>query len=268
MLTALFAEAQSFTQFVERSIMHHTIAWRESIADIVAEDIAPVVDGIMTIQNNHFLPQRNYNLLYAYFGGAGATRARFITPTWRQLSTPWIRPINLAIVPLDEANIADYSSNPLMVRGLEELQLEGYQTTGGAAVVMAAAGLSDGPVSQAPKGDIIAMRGTGATTVTAGAWSNVAATWQDTLPNGQYAVVGLEAIGTTCVAARLIFEDQVFRPGCVGQSLVSGNGSPLFRNGNLGIWGRFNAYRIPSIEFLCNAADTAQEFYLHLMRIG
>lgn len=248
--------------------MHHTIAWRESIADIVAEDIAPVVDGIMTIQNNHFLPQKPYDMLYAYFGGAGATRARLITPTFRQLSTPWIRPINLAIVPLDEANMADYSSNPLKVRGLEELQLEGYQTTGGAAVVMAVAGLSSTGNQPAPMGDIIAMRGTGTTTVTAGAWSNVAVTWQDTLPNGNYAVVGLECIGTTCVAGRLIFEDQVERPGCLGQSLTSGNGPALFRYGGLGIWGRFNAYRIPSVEFLCNAADTAQEIFLHLLRLS
>lgn len=253
---------------MERYTVHHTIAWRASIADIVAADLAPVTDGIMTQQNSHFLPQKNYQMLYAYYGGAGATRARFITPTFRQLSTPWIRPINLAIVPLDEANLADYSANPLLIRGLEELQLEAYQTTGGAAVVVATAGLASVPPGPAPSGDMIAMRGTGTTTVTAGAWTNCAITWQDTLPNGTYAVVGLECIGVTCVAGRLIFEDQIERPGCLGQSLTSGNGPPLFRYGRLGIWGRFNAYRIPSVEFLCNAADTAQEVFLHLLRLA
>lgn len=263
------AVAQSFTLFTGRSTLHHTLAWRKSIADAdVATDITPVTDGIMTIQNNHFLPQKNYNMLYAYYGGAGATRARFITPTWRQLSTPWIRPVNLSIVPLDEPNVADYHGNPLVIRGLEELQLEGQQTSGGAAVVVGVAGLSEGPLTPAPQGDIVAMRGTGTTTVTAGAWSNCAITWQDTLPNGQYAVVGLEANGVTCVAARLIFEDQVMRPGAVGQGLVSGNGAPIFRYGRLGVWGRFNAYRIPSVEYFCNAADTAQEVYLHLVRNG
>lgn len=248
--------------------MHHTIAWRESIADIVAEDIAPVTDSLMTVQNGHFLPQKNWSLLYAYYGAAGATRARFITPTFRQLSTPWIRPINLAIVPLDEPNVADYSANPLTIRGLEELQLEGYQTTGGAAVVVATAGIASVPPGLAPQGDIISMRGTGTTTVTAGVWSPCTMTWQDTLPNGTYAVVGLEAIGATAIAGRLIFEDQIERPGCVGQGLVSGNGHQMFRMGRLGIWGRFNAYRIPSVEFLCNAADTAQEVYLHFVRVG
>lgn len=248
--------------------MHHTLAWRLSLADATATDVTPVTDGIMTIQNSHFLPQKNYQLLYAYFGAATPSRARFITPTFRQLSTPWIRPINPAIVPTDEPNMADYTANPLLIRGLEELQLEGMQSSGGAAVVAAVAGIASVPLGPAPAGDIIAMRGTGTTTVTAGAWTNCAITWQDTLPNGQYAVVGLEAIGTTCITARLIFEDQVERPGALGQSLVSGNGPRLFRHGGLGIWGRFTAFRIPSVEFLCNAADTAQEVYLHLIRIG
>jgi hypothetical protein len=235
----------------------------------VATDITPVTDGIMTVANGHFLPQKNYNLLYAYYGGAVALRARFITPNWRQLSTPWIRPINLAIVPLDEPNFADYSNNPLVVRGLEEWQLEGYQGVGGgAAITVGVAGIAEGPITPAPMGDIIAMRGTGTTTVTAGAWSQCTITWQDTLPNGTYAVVGLEAIGATAIAGRLIFEDQVLRPGCVGNGLTSSNGGALFRQGNLGIWGRFNAYRIPSVEMLCNAADTAQEIFLHLVRVG
>lgn len=248
--------------------MHHTLAWRKSIADIVADDITPVTDGIMTIQNSHFLPQKPYKLLYAFFGGAGATRARIITPKFRQISTPWIRPINLAIVPLDEPNMADYSQNPLAIYQLEELQLEGYQTTGGAAVVVGVAGLQSTAMRPAPQGDIIAMRGTGTTTCVAGAWTNCAITWQDTLPVGTYSVVGLEPQGATCVAARLIFEDQVERPGALGQSLVSGNGPAMFRYGGLGVWGTFNAYRIPSVEYLCNAADTAQEIYLHLVRTG
>lgn len=208
-------------------------------------------------------------MIYAYYGGAVALRARFITPTWRSISTPWIRPINLAIVPLDEPNVADYSSNPLRVKGLEELQLEGYQGVGGgAAITVGTAGLAEGPVGPAPAGEIIAMRGTGGTTVVAGQWTQCAITWQDTLPNGTFAIVGLEAIGVTCIAARLLLEDVNLRPGCVGQGLTSGNGAALFRYGRLGIWGRFQAYRLPGVEFFCNAADTAQEVFLHIMRVG
>ena len=248
--------------------MHHTIAWRESIADVTELDIEPVVDGIINIQNAHFVMTKDWLLQYAYFGAAGATRARIVTPSLRQVTTPFIRPINLAIVPVDEPNMADYTASPLRLRALEEVQLLAFQTTGGAAVVVIVAGISPQPLGPSPNGDIFTMRGTGATTVTAGAWSNCAMTWQDTLPNGTYAVVGAEFIGATAVAGRLIFEDQVERPGGLGQSLVSGNGPPLFRKGRMGIWGRFSTFRMPNVEFLCNAADTAQEVYLDLMRVG
>lgn len=248
--------------------MHHTIAWRKSIADIVADDITPVTDGIMALNNGHFNPQYDMKVLAAYFGAAGATRARFITATLRQTSTPWIRPIQLSIVPLDEPNIADYRMNPLTIKGLEELQLEGYQTTGGAAVVVGVACLAPGPIQPAPQGDIITMRGTGTTTCVAGGWTQCAITWQDVLPAGKYAVVGLAGIAATGIAARLILEESFWRPGCVASGLVSSSNSDIFVKGGLGTWGYFTGNRMPNLEFLCNAADTAQEVYLDFVRVG
>lgn len=248
--------------------MHHTVAWRVSAADATATDITPVPDQLMLVQNAHFVPQTDKLIQFAYAGAASINRARLITPAFRQITTPWIRPVNPAIVPLDEVNIADYSPNPLRVRGLEEIQFEGTQTSGGAAVIVGVAGLSNGPIAPAPQGDIFTMRGTGATTLTAGAWSLVTVTWQDTLPAGTYACVGCEFIGTTLVAGRLIFEEQWDRPGGLGQSLATGNGPMLFRKGRLGVWGRFNANRMPNVEVLGNAADTAQEIYLDLIRVA
>ena len=249
--------------------MFHTIAWRESIADIVDADIAPVQDPIMLIQNGHFVPQVDQFIHYAYYGAAGTgTRARFDSATLRQLSDPWIRPVSGAIVPPDEPNIADYRARPLRVRGLEELILIGSQVTGGAAFVVCVAGIAKVPLRSAPQADVIAMRGIGATAMVAGAWTQAAITWEDTLPAGQYVVVGLEFIGVTAIAGRLIFEDQVERPGCVGSGLIASSPSPMFQNGGLGEWGRFNANRMPNFEGLCNAADAAQEVFLYFSRIG
>lgn len=251
-----------------RCTLFHTVAWRESIADIVANDITPVPDTLMAIQNGHFMPQVNSNILFAYAGAAGITDARLISPSLRSFTTPRIRPVNLAIVPVDEPNMADYHDNPLTVKGLEELEMEISQTTGGAAVVVAVAGIAKVPMQPAPQGNVYTMRGVGTTTVTAGAWSQAVITWSDTLPTGTYACVGFEAVGVTCVAGRLIFDEQWERPGCLGQSLVSGNGPALFRKGRLGVYGRFNANRMPNVEMLCNAADTAQTVFLDFVRIG
>lgn len=269
-ITVFAAFALSLTSFIgrEKSVPFHTIAWRESIADITADDISVVADSIMTVQNGHFVPQRDMFLLYASYQAAGATRARLISPSLRQITTPWIRPTAVAIVQGVESHVADYRSNPLRIKGLEELQLEAFQTTGGAAVVVSVAALADGMMQPMPAGDVYTMRGTAAATLTAGAWTLGTVTWQDTLPAGNYACVGLQYFGTTGLAARLIFEDQFWRPGCIGAGLVTSQQHPMFSKGGLGVWGRFNANRMPSIEFLGNAADTAQEVYLDFIRTG
>ena len=248
--------------------MHHTIAWRESVTGTAATDIEPVADELLSIQNGHFVPQVDQNLLFAYAGGAEINDARFISPSFRQITNPRIRPINLAIVPVDEPNMADYSENPLRIKGLEELQLEITHGNAGALVVVGVAGLSKVPVTPAPRGDIYTMRGTGTATAVAGAWTLIPITWADTLPTGTYACVGCEFVGATCIAGRLIFEEQWERSGGLGQSLVSGNGPELFRKGRLGVWGRFNANRMPNVQMLCNAADTAQTVFLDLIRVG
>jgi len=248
--------------------LHHTLAWRASIADVTEVDVTPVTDGIWTIQNTHFLPANDWFLQAVYFGAATPTRARLITPTFRQVTTPFIRPMNTDIVPGNLPGIADYRPSPLRLRGLEEIQLMGLQTTGGAAVVAGVAIVSRGGLTPVPQGDIFTLRGTGTTTAVAGSWTQAAITWQDTLPQGVFAVVGCTFFGATAIAGRLILEDQVDRPGGLGVSALDFNNEPMFLKGGLGIWGRFNSNRMPNVEYLCNAADTVQEVYLDIMRVG
>jgi len=248
--------------------MHHTVAWYKSIADATESDVQPVVDDILVIQNNHFLPQHDYQMLYAAYMAATATRARIITATLRQITTPFIRPIEGTLLPGNQPNVADYRANPFMLQGLEELQVDAVQSSGGAAGVFIVAGLQMRPMTPAPQGDVYTLRGTGTTTQTAQAWSTIAVTWQDTLAAGNYVCVGCEFIGTNAVAGRLIFEDQVWRPGGLGGANGEVGTHDMFRKGGLGIWGRFNANRMPNVQMLSNAADTAQEIYLDLIRVA
>jgi len=248
--------------------MHHTLGWRVSLADATETDMTPVTDGIWTIQNGHFLPAMDWFLLAAMFASTGPTRARLVTPTMRQVTTPFIRPMETNIVPGNLPGIADYRDNSFRLRALEEIQLLGTQTTGGAVVGVGLAWVSRQGLTPMPSGDVYTMRGTGTTTAVAGAWTQVAVTWQDTLPQGVFAVVGANFIGTTALAGRFILEDQVDRPGGVGASAADLSNSPIFMKGGLGIWGRFNSNRMPNVEFLCNAGDTAQEIYMDIIRVG
>lgn len=248
--------------------MHHLLAWRLSLADATETDVTPVQDSIWAIQNAHFFPSVDWQLLAFYFGAATPTRARLVTPAFRQITTPFIRPLNTDIVPGNLPSIADYRTNPLRLRALEEIQLLGTQTTGGAAVVAAVAAVTKTGMQPMVSGDIFTMRGTGTTTAVAGSWTAVPVTWQDTLPNGRYAIVGGVFQGATAVAGRFILENQIERPGGLGVSALDLNTSPIFAKGNMGIWGTFDGNRMPNLEYLCNAADTAQEFYMDIVKIG
>src|SRR3972149_6415146 len=72
---------------------------------------------------------------------------------------------------------------------------------------------------------------------TAGAWSNGALTFLQTIPVGTYAVVGMRAEGTTLVAARLVFRGGGWRPGVMGSVNAQDEGWAGFRNGGFGIFG-------------------------------
>jgi hypothetical protein len=246
--------------------MFHLLAYNATGVANTDVDMTPVADGLMTIQNGHFLPQSDGKLLWAYSGGLTQSRTRIVTPTLRQIVNPYIRPLDNAAHPVGLPGFARYNLNPLTLKGLEEISVFMQNTS--TAVCNALLGLSLTPMMPAPQGNIFTIRGTGTTTLTALGWSIVSATWSDTLPSGNYVCVGLSAFSATCIGARLTFEGQWERPGCLGTDLVTSQEWPYFHNGNLGVWGNFHSYRMPSLEFLSVSADTAQTVFMDLIRVG
>jgi hypothetical protein len=107
---------------------------------------------------------------------------------------------------------------------------------------------------------------TGATTAGANVWTNCPITFDDSLPVGHYQVVGMRAEGASLVAARLVFKGYGWRPACLGNVTPQQYGSDIFRNGNLGVWGEFDSINPPTLDILCNAADTAQYGILDLIK--
>jgi hypothetical protein len=252
----------------EKYMSFHLAAWAATIASASETDVTPVQDGIMAIQNNHFMPQVNTGIPFFSAIGLLIARARLVTPKLRQVTTPFIRPINLALLPVSRQAIADYRIAPLMINGLEELIYDITNSAATSGSYHGVAGLVKGPMVPAPNGDIYTMRGTGTTTVTANAWTQAAMTWQDTLPAGNYQVVGMEFVSTTAIAARFIFEQQIDRPGCVGVATDGTITHPMFLKGGLGAWGMFTGNRFPNVEVLCDSADTAQEVFMDFVRVG
>lgn len=247
--------------------MHHTAAFSASIATGVETDLTAVQDGILTIQNNHFLPPQDLQIWYAAAMATNIQRARFSSGSLRIPTTPYIRPITAALIPNDPVRFANYQTNPLTARAQEELQVLAFQNAAGAQRVTVPIGFGVN-YTPAPVGNIFSMRGTSITAAVANAWTQCAVTWQDTIAQGTYAVIGLDHQSANGQAARLIILNQYWRPGVISMPGIADRGDEYFRRGMLGEFGRFTANYLPIPEVLCNAADAAHEFYLYFIRVA
>lgn len=246
--------------------MHHTLAYRSSIADVTLANVTPVNDGIVVIQNNHFMFQEDKMLYAAVAGGIDLQRARIVTPTFRQITSPFIRPVQALATGGSLPGVSDYRRNPLRLKAREEIAFEAFQDSGGAQVAFGLLMAMDRFLA-APAGDTYRLRGESATAATAGAWSLLAMTWADQLPDGRYACVGLGHVSATAISARLTFENQYWRPGCLSAIDAQDIPDPIFGAGGLGVWGYFEQTRMPSVEALCVAADAAHQVYMDIIRV-
>lgn len=248
--------------------MHHTFAYAKTIASAAEADVTPVPDGIERINNGHFVPAMNRYLMFGMAAGLLLVRARLITPSFRQITTPWIRPLMLGPTLAAVPNIADYRATPLLCRQSEEVQLATTNSAATSGVYVGVFGWSSQSIVPSPAGDVYTMRITSATAAVATTWTLIAATYQDSLPTGRYAVIGLNHFSTTALAARLTFVGQVDRPGCISQVLATDQPHPMFSKGGLGVWGTFQNDQPPNIEVFCGSTDATHELYMDLVRVG
>lgn len=248
--------------------MHHLLAWFISIGQTVDTDVTTVADPVITVQNAHFLPQTDVRLLWAAAMSATLNRVRFATPKTRGVTNPWVRPLIEAAIPPSNPGVMTRVDDPFVFRALEEIQL---LATSGLAMgnenFTALAMISTGFVP-IPQGDIYPLRFTSTTAATANKWSQLTVTFQDTLPSGTYAIVGLEVESANAQAARLILQNQQYRPGTLSVTALANRQHSIFYERKLGVLGTFQQTAMPLIEVLANGADASHEGYLDVIRIG
>ncbi len=247
---------------------HHLCAYSVSISTTANTDMPAVADGVLTRGNNHFIPQVDYYMIAAAAMSATFNRARIISPSNRQIALPYIRPVIRAATPGDDPNYASYIDYPFRIRGLEELAVEGTSDIAmGNEQATALLWLQD-QFEPVPRGDIFTLRGTSTTASVANTWTAITMTWEQTPPNGLYAIVGLQGFAATAVAFRLILENQILRPGCLAVTSVGQKVPPIFTKGRVGLFGRFRATAMPQVETFNAGAVSTHEVFLEFIRIG
>lgn len=246
--------------------MWHTLAWSKSIADATLDDLTPVPDQIVQVQNAHFLPPDDLSAYAAVAYGTNMQRCRVTTPKLRQISPIFLRPLQGSLVAVSNAAHVLLDKNPLRFRGQEEIVVEAIQNSGGAQrqTVGMLLGRQLAPV---PPGDVYVIRGSGTTAAVANTWSPMVYTLDQNLPAGRYACLLIEHISTNSQLVRMIFDNTFYRPGLPGiPTGLSRLPYPWYEY-HLGVMGYFVTYSLPRVEVLCNGADAAHEFYFHVVPI-
>lgn len=247
--------------------MMHLMGYTESQDSAVLVPVAALQDQSLQVNGDQIIvPNDMTQLIWYYALGPNLTRAQVVAPSLRRMFPEEILPLDVAALPTDQYRVVSKVQFPLILDAGEPVETAMAENNAAASRGTILLALSDGsPQPQA--GDFHTIRVTSTTAAVANVWSNIQLTFNDVLPSGMYAVVGGMFQSTNMMAWRLVFKGGMYRPGAPGVTTVSQTQNPLFRNGNLGIWGSFENLTPPSVDVLCNGADAAFVGELDLVQL-
>lgn len=248
--------------------MHHLVGYEESQDSAALVNVAALADDSINVQGDNIRIPPVFNNLGAVYGlGVNITLARVLAPSLRALVNPDISPLDVSAEPTARAPFLDLFANPIPLTVGENLRFQAAEDGAGAQICNGLIWLVDGP-STPVGGEITTVRVTGATTLGAQAWTPVPLTFDQVLPSGRYQLVGARMIGATLKACRFIAPGVAHRPGMIGYDAVGDAEDSAFRAGRLGVWLEFDNVQSLQADCFAVAADTVQEGFLDIIRIG
>ncbi len=250
----------------------HMVAYRLNVLTAgVVQALTPVPDSTVTISGTDIYIPDKYNQIISagcLVTSGVVTRAQLRSPSLREMWYPEINPQKIGPTWTGANPLSDWRDNPIQLITNEGLNF--FSDGGGdgttASDCYGIVNLSGSKASVA-SGKMFALRATSASTLALGSWAQSSITFDQTLPVGNYDIVGMRAEGVGLVAARLLFigASAVTRPGVIG--VASSNVARITndRYGLAGIFGTFNSITPPSVECLGDTG-TAQSFVFDLIK--
>jgi hypothetical protein len=226
------------------------------IASAANQNVSAVVDNVITTSaNNKYISPARVQVYAASAMNDFITRSRINAPSLRNEGLPEIFPVTVSNLPAAIPLVTYWDRMGPTIQQNEEVGLE---ISDGVSVTLRAHGflcIRD-LVSPVPAGKRMRIVGTSALTLTVGTWVSGNLALDQTLPFGQYSVVGMAVICAGAYAARLIFpRSMAWRPGCPVAAGVGGvDAIQQFMAGRLGEWGQFTSVAQPLIEIVGNTA--------------
>jgi hypothetical protein len=185
----------------------------------------------------------------------------------------------------------DLFNNPLPLLATEEFDIFATQNAGAAQTPAVFCQFSDGPVlprtfpifppgserNRRVPGMFLIAHATATTTLTANAWTAVTPAFDQTLPAGFYALLGMRAFSATGLWARIApAMGAKWKPGGIAVQAYDQFDAPGQRAIPLmgyvvapwGVWYQFYQNVPPNVEFFATAADAAEEIWFDLLFLG
>lgn len=227
--------------------------------------IQAVQDGQITRSaNNNLMLPADAIIALAGAWSADLQLARFNVPSLRDFGRPHIQPVNVDAANPTVPQFMNPMNYGLRVLNGEEIGIEAIHGNAGNQAVAAAVWFEFAK-TQAAIGPSYRIRGTAAITNVVGGWAAGQITLDETLPAGEYDIIGLTAQGTGLTLARLIFPEGGFRPGVPCTDVAADIRTPLFSFGQFGSFGSFRNFALPQLEVFARAAGAAQIVWLDVV---
>jgi hypothetical protein len=247
---------------------HHLVAWYENADRPDLAPIAAIADPSLTVAGNNVqIPNFASMLVAAYALSPNIVQAQLQSPSLRRIANFDIYPLAQAYTPATVFEMAQFFQNPIQLDVNEQMQAFISEDAVGADDLAVIAFLADG------KPDLITdpmytLHCTAAITCNAYEWTNGALVFDQALPVGTYGIVGAKGYSVNGIAFRFVFQGSTPRPGglCVDQTYLTDMINQ--RYGGWGLWGTFDSVTPPTLDWLANAADVAEDLYLDLIKLG
>lgn len=244
---------------------HHLVALGGKALDASAGLVtAPFIpDNLIRASSNIMQLTDDWWIMGSYVGGVGLSRVRVSSARSRLFGYPNLVPVFSSTLGGSRPPINDMRDNPIKLYNGENVTI---QVTNGAAnnVIVLLNMTRDTPNYNINIPSVRKVRFTASLTSVEFTWgpeSNIVL--DDDLDAGTYGVFGCYVNEADAIASRLVFNNQVERPGSVSIQADADVPSALAM-GELGLWGTFESITPPFIQSM-HVASAAQTLTGYLL---
>lgn len=252
--------------------MYYLAGFYKSItAPATYSQVSAVVDqGLSIGSNGGYLLGSRMRVKAAHLLCVNGIAAQIAAPSLRNYALPEVYPIAAAATVPDSVAVMQLGPNGVLVPPNDEVSINASLGSTGATDTFGALWLTDKD-APAPGGPVVTIPCTSTLTLVKGAWVLGTLTFGTVLPVGNYAVVGMQVVGTACYLARLVFPGfSTYRPGVVCNKLYGDSPRDQYwRAGRAGLFGQFFTTQQPTIEvFGITAGAQTITVYLDVVKTG